>query len=66
MLAGPTISAVLFTSALDELGIPWARPSRYAIAIYRNAATAPRRIRRTQIVSGTFNRCPLPGVAGPR
>jgi LAGLIDADG-like domain len=30
----------LFTRALDNLGIPWTRPSRYIIAVYRKAAVA--------------------------
>ncbi|MGO8770007.1 MAG: LAGLIDADG family homing endonuclease [Mycobacterium sp.] len=30
----------LFTAALDELGIPWTRSSRYVIAIYRKVAVA--------------------------
>lgn len=30
----------LFGPALDELGIPWTRPSRYHVAVYRKAATA--------------------------
>ena len=30
----------LFTNALDHLGIPWTRNSRYMIAVYRKAATA--------------------------
>ncbi len=30
----------LFTGALDNLGIPWTRPSRYIIAVYRKAAVA--------------------------
>ncbi len=30
----------LFTGALDNLGIPWTRNSRYMIAVYRKAATA--------------------------
>ena len=30
----------LFTSALDELAIPWTRPSKYDIAVHRKAATA--------------------------
>jgi hypothetical protein len=30
----------LFTSALDNLGIPWTRPSQFVIAIYRKAAVA--------------------------
>jgi hypothetical protein len=30
----------LFGAALDELGIPWTRPSRYHVAVYRKAATA--------------------------
>jgi hypothetical protein len=30
----------LFSGALDQLGIPWTRPSRYVIAIYRKAAVA--------------------------
>jgi DNA-binding transcriptional regulator of glucitol operon len=30
----------LFCAALDDLGIPWTRPSRYQVAIYRKAATA--------------------------
>lgn len=30
----------LFTGALDQLGIPWTRPSRYVIAVYRKAAVA--------------------------
>jgi len=30
----------LFTGALDELAIPWTRPSRHVIAIYRKAAVA--------------------------
>lgn len=30
----------LFCAALDELGIPWTRPSRYSIAVYRKAAVA--------------------------
>lgn len=32
----------LFTAALDTLGVPWTRPSRYVIAIYRKAAVARR------------------------
>jgi Homeodomain-like domain len=30
----------LFCAALDELGIPWTRPSKYVIAVYRKAAVA--------------------------
>jgi hypothetical protein len=30
----------LFCAALDELGIPWTRPSRYHVAVYRKAAVA--------------------------
>lgn len=30
----------LFTGALDNLGIPWTRSSRYVIAVYRKAAVA--------------------------
>jgi hypothetical protein len=30
----------LFSGALDRLGIPWTRPSRYCIAVYRKAAVA--------------------------
>ncbi|WP_233148085.1 helix-turn-helix domain-containing protein [Mycobacterium sp. IS-836] len=30
----------LFTGALDDLAIPWTRPSKYVIAIYRKAAVA--------------------------
>ena len=30
----------LFCAALDDLGIPWTRPSRYQVAIYRKAAVA--------------------------
>ena len=30
----------LFTAALDRLGIPWTRNSRYSVALYRKAATA--------------------------
>jgi hypothetical protein len=30
----------LFTGALDDLGIPWTRSSRYVIAVYRKAAVA--------------------------
>lgn len=30
----------LFTAALDHLGIPWTRPSKYVIAVYRKAAVA--------------------------
>jgi hypothetical protein len=30
----------LFCAALDALGIPWTRPSKYVIAIYRKAAVA--------------------------
>jgi hypothetical protein len=30
----------LFTWALDDLGIPWTRPSRHCIAVYRKAAVA--------------------------
>jgi LAGLIDADG-like domain len=30
----------LFTRALDNLEIPWTRPSRYIIAVYRKAAVA--------------------------
>ena len=30
----------LFTAALDAPGIPWTRPSKYVIAVYRNAAVA--------------------------
>lgn len=30
----------LFCAALDDLGISWTRPSRYQVAVYRNAAVA--------------------------
>jgi len=30
----------LFCAALDALGIPWTRPSKYVIAVYRKAAVA--------------------------
>ncbi|MEZ0367071.1 hypothetical protein ACAG26_25675 [Mycobacterium sp. pUA109] len=30
----------LFCAALDALGIPWTRNSRYEVAVYRKAATA--------------------------
>ena len=30
----------LFCTALDDLGIPWTRPSRYQVAVYRKAAVA--------------------------
>lgn len=30
----------LFTSALDLLGIPWTRSTKYVVSIYRKAATA--------------------------
>lgn len=30
----------LYCAALDQLGIPWTRPSRYDVAVYRKAATA--------------------------
>ena len=30
----------LFCAALDELAIPWTRPSRYQVAVYRKAAVA--------------------------
>jgi hypothetical protein len=30
----------LFTTALDDLGIPWTRPSKRDVAVYRKAATA--------------------------
>ena len=30
----------LFTAALDHLGIPWTRSTRYIVSIYRKAATA--------------------------
>ncbi|BBY46416.1 helix-turn-helix domain-containing protein [Mycolicibacterium celeriflavum] len=30
----------LFTAALDKLGIPWTRSSKYIVSIYRKAATA--------------------------
>jgi hypothetical protein len=30
----------LFCAALDELRIPWTRPSRYQVAVYRKAAVA--------------------------
>ncbi|OBB18657.1 hypothetical protein A5761_08315 [Mycolicibacterium setense] len=30
----------LYCAALDELGIPWTRPSKYDVAVYRKAATA--------------------------
>ena len=30
----------LFTAALDDLGIPWTRSTKYIISIYRKAATA--------------------------
>jgi hypothetical protein len=30
----------LFCAALDELGIPWTRPSKYQVAVYRKAAVA--------------------------
>jgi LAGLIDADG-like domain len=36
----------LFSGALDDLGIPWTRPSQHTIAVYRKAAVASRRIRR--------------------
>jgi hypothetical protein len=29
----------LFCAALDQLGIPWTRPSKYQVAVYRKAAT---------------------------
>lgn len=29
-----------FCAALDDLGIPWTRPSQYQVAVYRKAATA--------------------------
>ncbi|MGA5536041.1 hypothetical protein [Mycolicibacterium nivoides] len=30
----------LYCAALNELGIPWTRPSKYDVAVYRKAATA--------------------------
>jgi len=30
----------LFTGALDQLGIPWTRSTKYIVSIYRKAATA--------------------------
>jgi hypothetical protein len=30
----------LFTAALDSLGIPWTRSTKYIVSIYRKAATA--------------------------
>jgi hypothetical protein len=30
----------LYCAALDELDIPWTRPSQYDVAVYRKAATA--------------------------
>jgi hypothetical protein len=30
----------LFTSTLDQLGIPWTRSTKYVVSIYRKAATA--------------------------
>jgi hypothetical protein len=30
----------IFCAALDDLGIPWTRPSQYIIAVYRKAAVA--------------------------
>jgi LAGLIDADG-like domain len=30
----------LFCAALDELGIPWTRPAKYQVAVYRKAAVA--------------------------
>ena len=30
----------LFTSALDDLGIPWTRSSKKVVSVYRKAATA--------------------------
>jgi hypothetical protein len=30
----------LFTVALDELGIPWTRSTKYVVSIYRKAAVA--------------------------
>ncbi|QRY45331.1 hypothetical protein JVX93_34145 [Mycolicibacterium boenickei] len=30
----------LYCAALDEIGIPWTRPSKYDVAVYRKAATA--------------------------
>ena len=30
----------LFSGALDAVGIPWTRPSRHSVAVYRKAATA--------------------------
>lgn len=30
----------LFTGALDRLGIPWTRSTKYVISVYRKAATA--------------------------
>jgi hypothetical protein len=30
----------LFTAALDHLGIPWTRSTKYVVSVYRKAATA--------------------------
>ena len=30
----------LFTRALDRLGIPWTRSTKYVVSVYRKAATA--------------------------
>jgi hypothetical protein len=55
----------LFTSALDDLDIPWTRSSKKIVSIYRKAATARlNEVRRAEVLSGTVVTCPLRGVGG--
>ena len=48
----------LFTAALDALDIPWTRPDKHAISIYRKAATA----RMDEFVGPKAVAVPLNGV----
>jgi hypothetical protein len=48
----------LFTAALDALGIPWTRSSKYIVSVYRKAATA----RLDEFVGPKTRAVPLKGV----
>ena len=48
----------LFTAALDKLGIPWTRSTKYIVSIYRKAATA----RLDEFVGPKHIAVPLDGV----
>ena len=47
-----------FTAALDALGIPWTRSTKYIVSIYRKAATA----RLDEFVGPKDRAVPLNGV----